>query len=60
MILSEKRPVIETLKYSDKHKKLLDSVLLDKLKLDGELELEEEMANVEMVREYKAIKEKKD
>ncbi|GJR09891.1 agenet domain-containing protein [Tanacetum coccineum] len=60
IILSEKRPVIETLKYSDKHKKLLDSVLLDELKLDGELELEEEMANVEMVREYKAIKEKKD
>ncbi|GJY35242.1 hypothetical protein Tco_0420620 [Tanacetum coccineum] len=60
MILSEKRPVIETLKYSDKHKKVLDSILLDKLKLDGELELEEVEANEEMVREYKAIKEKKD
>nr|GEW92309.1 hypothetical protein [Tanacetum cinerariifolium] len=59
MILSEKRPVIETLKYSDKHKKLLESVLLEKIKLDGELELEEE-ANEEMVTSYKAIKEKKD
>ncbi|GJS45689.1 hypothetical protein Tco_0595810 [Tanacetum coccineum] len=60
MILSEKRSVIETLKYSDRHKKLLDSVLLDKLKLDGELDLEEEKANEEMVKEYKAIKEKED
>ncbi|GJS82071.1 hypothetical protein Tco_0748612 [Tanacetum coccineum] len=37
MLLNEKRPIIETLKYGDKHKMLLDSVLLDKLKLDGRL-----------------------
>nr|GEZ45870.1 hypothetical protein [Tanacetum cinerariifolium] len=60
MILSEKRSVIETLKYSEKHKKSLDSVLLDKLKLDEELELEEVEENEEIVIEYKAIKEKKD
>ncbi|GJU25966.1 zinc finger, CCHC-type containing protein [Tanacetum coccineum] len=35
-------------------------VLLDKLKLDGELKLKEEEANKEMVRSYKAIKEKND
>nr|GEW21417.1 reverse transcriptase domain-containing protein [Tanacetum cinerariifolium] len=58
MILSEKRPMIETLKYSDQYKKLFDSVLLDKLKLDGELELEGEDVNEEMVKEYKEIKEK--
>ncbi|GJU75892.1 hypothetical protein Tco_1272962 [Tanacetum coccineum] len=44
MKLSKKRPVVKTLKYSDKHKKLPDSVPLDKLKLDGELEIEEEEA----------------
>ncbi|GKG18342.1 hypothetical protein Tco_0372640, partial [Tanacetum coccineum] len=60
MILSEKRPVIETLKYSDQHNKLLDSVLFKKLKLDGEIELEEEEAKEEMVKEYKAIKEKEE
>ncbi|GKD23830.1 DNA-directed DNA polymerase [Tanacetum coccineum] len=44
----------------DRYKKVLDTILLDKLKLDGELELEEEEANEEMIREYKEIKEKKD
>ncbi|GJY46121.1 ribonuclease H-like domain-containing protein [Tanacetum coccineum] len=43
MLLNEKRPIIETLKYGDKHKMLLDCVLLNKLKLDGELELEERL-----------------
>ncbi|GKD82610.1 MDIS1-interacting receptor like kinase 2-like protein, partial [Tanacetum coccineum] len=42
------------------YKKVLDTILLDKLKLDGELELEEVEANEEMIREYKAIKEKED
>ncbi|GJT73552.1 hypothetical protein Tco_1032838 [Tanacetum coccineum] len=41
MIVCEKRPIIEALKYSDKRNKLLDSVLLDKFKLDGDLEIEE-------------------
>ncbi|GJV90804.1 hypothetical protein Tco_1538617 [Tanacetum coccineum] len=44
----------------DKHKKLLDSVLLDKLKLDGEFELEEEIIGEELIKRYKAIKEKED
>ncbi|GJY43403.1 hypothetical protein Tco_0431616 [Tanacetum coccineum] len=60
LILSEKRPIIKTLKYSDQHKKLLDSVLLDKLKLDGEVEVKEEVATKELIRSYKAIKEKND
>ncbi|GJR81114.1 reverse transcriptase domain-containing protein [Tanacetum coccineum] len=60
VILNEPRPIIETLKYGDTYKKILDTVLLDKLKLDGELELDEVEANEEMVKEYKAIKEKSD
>ncbi|GJT96191.1 reverse transcriptase domain-containing protein [Tanacetum coccineum] len=52
LILSEKRPIIETLKYSGQHKKLLDSVLLDKLKLDGEVKVEEEVATEEFIRTY--------
>nr|GEW51344.1 hypothetical protein [Tanacetum cinerariifolium] len=60
MLLNKRRPIIKTLKYSDKHKKLLDSVLLDKLKLDGEFELKDEMVGEELIRGYKAIKEKGD
>ncbi|GJV89524.1 hypothetical protein Tco_1533462 [Tanacetum coccineum] len=60
MLLNEKRPIIETLKYGDKHKMLLDSVLLDKLKLDGKFELEEEIVGEQVIREYKDIKEKED
>ncbi|GJR40220.1 putative reverse transcriptase domain-containing protein [Tanacetum coccineum] len=60
MLLNERRPIIETLKYSDKHKKLLDSVLLDRLKLHGEFELEEEIVGEELIKGYKAIKEKED
>ncbi|GKG25891.1 hypothetical protein Tco_0399037, partial [Tanacetum coccineum] len=48
VILNEPRPIIETIKYGDKYKKILDTILLDKLKLDGELELEEVEANEEM------------
>ncbi|GJU82957.1 reverse transcriptase domain-containing protein [Tanacetum coccineum] len=57
---SEPRSIIETLKSSDQHKKLLDSVLLDKLILDEEVKLEEEAATEEVIRSYKAIKEKND
>ncbi|GJR06956.1 MDIS1-interacting receptor like kinase 2-like protein [Tanacetum coccineum] len=46
--------------YNDKHKKLLDSVLLYKLKLDGEFKLEEEITGEELINRYKAIKEKED
>ncbi|GKC37600.1 reverse transcriptase domain-containing protein, partial [Tanacetum coccineum] len=60
MLLNEKRLIIETLKYCDKHKMLLDGVLLDKLKLDGEFELEEEIVREQLIREYKSIKEKED
>ncbi|GJZ07274.1 hypothetical protein Tco_0541067 [Tanacetum coccineum] len=60
MLLNERRPIIKTLKYSDKYKKLLDGVLLDKLKLDGEFELEDEMTGEELIRVYNAIKEKGD
>ncbi|GKA15110.1 reverse transcriptase domain-containing protein [Tanacetum coccineum] len=34
VILNEPRPIIETLKYGDKYKKVLDTILMDKLKLD--------------------------
>ncbi|GJT18708.1 hypothetical protein Tco_0877414 [Tanacetum coccineum] len=47
VILNEPRPIIETLKYGDRYIKVLDTILLDKLKLDGELELEEVEANEE-------------
>ncbi|GKA99983.1 gag-pol polyprotein [Tanacetum coccineum] len=60
MLLNEKRPIIETLKYGDKHKKFLDSVLFDKLKLDEESELEDEIVGEQLIREYKAIKDSKD
>ncbi|GKD90848.1 hypothetical protein Tco_1366355, partial [Tanacetum coccineum] len=56
----EPRPIIETLKYTNQHKKLLESVLLDKLKLDGEVELEEEAATEEIIRGYKALRENND
>ncbi|GJU22161.1 zinc knuckle CX2CX4HX4C containing protein [Tanacetum coccineum] len=58
LILNKPSPVIETLKYSDQHKKMLDSVLLDKLKLDGELKVKEEVVGEAFIKSYKAIKEK--
>ncbi|GKA74926.1 hypothetical protein Tco_0781304 [Tanacetum coccineum] len=41
-ILEEERPVIETMAYSDKYKKILDGIVMDKIKLDGEIKKEEE------------------
>ncbi|GKE48258.1 hypothetical protein Tco_1479516 [Tanacetum coccineum] len=41
-LLEEKRPVIETMAYSDKYKKILDEICIDKMKLDGEIKKEEE------------------
>ncbi|GKD62999.1 hypothetical protein Tco_1305107, partial [Tanacetum coccineum] len=58
MLLNEKRPIIETLKYGDKHKMLVDSVLLENLKLDGESTIEEEIVGEQVIKEYRAIKEK--
>nr|GEU87307.1 hypothetical protein [Tanacetum cinerariifolium] len=54
------KPIFNTLKYGDGYNKVLDTILLDKLKQDGELELEEVEANEETIMEYKAIKEKDD
>ncbi|GJR70174.1 hypothetical protein Tco_0016239 [Tanacetum coccineum] len=39
-ILEEERPVIETMAYSDKYKKILDRIVMDKLKLDREIKKE--------------------
>ncbi|GJZ58990.1 hypothetical protein Tco_0614806 [Tanacetum coccineum] len=41
-LLEEKRPIIETMSYSDKYKKILDGICLDKMKLDGMSKEEEE------------------
>ncbi|GJY73053.1 hypothetical protein Tco_0477484 [Tanacetum coccineum] len=43
-ILEEERPVIETMAYSDKYKKVLDVIAMDKIKLDGETKKEEDEA----------------
>ncbi|GKD90354.1 hypothetical protein Tco_1365861, partial [Tanacetum coccineum] len=42
-------PIIETLKYIEKHKKLLNSILLDKLKLNGELKGDQETLGEEAI-----------
>ncbi|GKC16325.1 hypothetical protein Tco_1013107 [Tanacetum coccineum] len=57
-ILEEERPVIETMAYSDKYKKILDGIVMDKIKLDGEIKKEEE----EVIKQVKgeALKEKED
>ncbi|GKF35041.1 hypothetical protein Tco_0108241 [Tanacetum coccineum] len=55
-ILKEERPVIETMAYSDKYKKILDGIVMDKLKLDGEIKKEEEEAIKQVKGE--ALKEK--
>ncbi|GJX87775.1 hypothetical protein Tco_0339789 [Tanacetum coccineum] len=44
LILQDPRPIIETMKFIDQHKKLLDSVMLDKIKLDREVKADEEEA----------------
>nr|GEX78909.1 hypothetical protein [Tanacetum cinerariifolium] len=41
-LLEEERPVIETMPYSDKYKKILDGTCLNKMKLDGTNKEEEE------------------
>ncbi|GJR72341.1 DNA-directed DNA polymerase [Tanacetum coccineum] len=57
-ILKEERPVIETMAYSDKYKKILDGIVMDKIKLDGEIKKEEEEAIKHVKGE--ALKEKED
>nr|GEY13588.1 hypothetical protein [Tanacetum cinerariifolium] len=57
-LLEEERPVIETLAYSDKYRKILDEIWKDKVELDGKTVKEDE----EVVRRIKgkALKEKDD
>ncbi|GJZ40354.1 ribonuclease H-like domain-containing protein [Tanacetum coccineum] len=57
-ILEEVRPVIETLTYSDKYKKLLDEIWADKVRLDGMVKPEEERVMVKG--KGQVLKEKKD
>ncbi|GJW60043.1 hypothetical protein Tco_0109378, partial [Tanacetum coccineum] len=57
-ILKEERPVIETMAYSNKYKKILDGIVMDKLKLDGEIKKEEKEALKQVKGE--ALKEKED
>nr|GEW24638.1 hypothetical protein [Tanacetum cinerariifolium] len=43
-LLEEERPIIETMAYNDKYKKILDEVRKDKVELDGKIVKEEEDA----------------
>ncbi|GJT61259.1 hypothetical protein Tco_1004792 [Tanacetum coccineum] len=56
-ILEEERPVIETMTYSEKYKKILDSIFVDTHKLDGEIKQKEEVVKRVM---GEALKEKED
>ncbi|GKC16759.1 hypothetical protein Tco_1013541 [Tanacetum coccineum] len=57
-LLEEERPIIETMAYNDKYKKILDEVWKDKVKLDGKIVIEEEEA-VKRIKE-EALNEKED
>nr|GEV80679.1 hypothetical protein [Tanacetum cinerariifolium] len=57
-LLEEERPVIKTMAYSDKYKKILDGICIDKMKLDGELKKKEEEAIIKIKGE--ALIEKED
>ncbi|GJX32877.1 hypothetical protein Tco_0242732 [Tanacetum coccineum] len=57
-LLEEERPVIETMAYSDKYKKILDGICLDKMKLDREMKKKEEEAIIKIKGE--ALIEKED
>ncbi|GJT24358.1 hypothetical protein Tco_0894295 [Tanacetum coccineum] len=57
-ILEEVRPVIETLAYNDKYRKLLDEIWADKVRLDGMIKPEEEKSMAKM--KGKMLKGKKD
>ncbi|GJQ97328.1 hypothetical protein Tco_0008467 [Tanacetum coccineum] len=57
-LLEEERPVIETMAYSDKYKKILDEICIDKIKLDGEMKKEEEEVMIRIKGE--ALIEKED
>ncbi|GJU10107.1 agenet domain-containing protein [Tanacetum coccineum] len=55
-LLEEKRPVLETMAYHDKYKKVLDEIWKDKVELDGMIVKEEEEAIKKVKGE--ALKEK--
>ncbi|GJS77731.1 hypothetical protein Tco_0727612 [Tanacetum coccineum] len=57
-MLGEVRPVIKTLAYNDKYKKLLDEIWANKVRLDGKIKPEEERAMVKV--KGQMLKEKKD
>ncbi|GJW83323.1 hypothetical protein Tco_0156468 [Tanacetum coccineum] len=57
-LLEEERHVIETMAYSDKYKKILDGIFINKMKLDGEMKKEEQEAIIKIKGE--ALKEKED
>nr|GFA36180.1 hypothetical protein [Tanacetum cinerariifolium] len=56
VLLEEERPVIETMAYHDKYKKILNEVGKDKVEIDGKIVKEEEDAVKRIKRE--ALKEK--
>nr|GEV62659.1 hypothetical protein [Tanacetum cinerariifolium] len=55
-LLEEEGPIIETMAYNDKYKKILDKVWKDKVELDGKIVKEEEDATKRIMGE--ALKEK--
>ncbi|GJY57341.1 hypothetical protein Tco_0456456 [Tanacetum coccineum] len=57
-ILEKERPMIETMAYSDKYKKILNGIVMDKIKLDGEIKKDEEEALKQVKGE--ALQEKDD
>nr|GEV00184.1 hypothetical protein [Tanacetum cinerariifolium] len=57
-LLKEKRPVIETMAYNDRYKKILDEIWRDKVELNGKIMKEEEEAEKRIKGE--ALKEKDD
>ncbi|GKD05473.1 putative reverse transcriptase domain-containing protein [Tanacetum coccineum] len=57
-LLEEERPIIETMAYNDKYKKILDEVWKDKVELDGKIVKEDEEAVKRIKGE--ALKEKDD
>ncbi|GJV32669.1 hypothetical protein Tco_1393069 [Tanacetum coccineum] len=57
-LLEEERPIIETMAYHDKYKKILDEVWKDKVELDGKIVKEEEEVVKRITGE--ALKEKDD
>ncbi|GKD21470.1 ribonuclease H-like domain-containing protein, partial [Tanacetum coccineum] len=57
-LLEEVRPVLETMAYHNKYKKVLDEIWKDKVELDGMIVKEEEEAITKVQRE--ALKEKDD